>query len=1165
MAIGYNQSEKSVLLKVELDVKQAKINSEQAIADIKRIKEEQEKLKATTGTNTIEYAKLAAELRTAQKSLRENANALAINEKISKQATGSVNELKLAQAALTTQYNALSKEERENSKEGIALTKTLLEVSEALKDAGSAVGDNRRRVGEYETAIRKVVGELGILKKEQDQVRTAIGFNTQKLNDSTKALKTLEAKGLSPVDEEYKAVAKDVQFYTKALQTNEKTLDSVTKEIQQQENQLRETAREAQQIGYVYNETGEAANELGNDTADLSARFDEVYGDIQPLTGRIGELEDRLYELALAGKLDTEQFREIQAEVVKMKIAVIETDKAVDALVEESGVTGLKDQFIGLGDSILNLDFNTANRQLTALSGSTKNLNFDNLVKGLSQFGKGLAALGKALITNPLFLLAAAGATLIVFFDDIQEALKETDVAQEALKETTEDYKKAAVEATVTINKVGASFELAKKGVIGKDEALRIYNDTLGKSLGTAKSLNEAEALYVAKKDAYVEATAARAVADALAQKAAQARVDGLTAGLEDQTSFMDKAFVAFKNQFGSTKDLVEDLQKVQNKNSEEFAKDKNKEAKILRDLALKEQERAETIENQAGIISETEQKLNEEREKKAEELRKKLKEIAEQRIADEKEAAKRIREAILEGDELLLEGKRKAADAEFRFREQLNEIYGKTELDRAEKSLQIERDRLESLNSILAEEAKARENEINQRAADEIAALKGSEAQKAELKKLIEEQSAEQIKQIRYENGNALIEQQNVIAAKEIEITKLKNAELVDSDSEKLIVLQANLQHELNLREKLLQDELKQLRENGASADKIAEVEANRRLEILESTKDKRIEIAKQENQIIQDDATKSDAERLAAAVALETKLTEIAGEGVQERKLLNEQLGDFVNNQLTQATIAAAQQLVSDLAEIQQQQIQEELERVSSAYEYQNEQNQKRLDLGLISQEKFNEEQKKLQDKQAAEEAKLKKEAWKKKKQADLIQATISTALAVVQALASTPPPVSYVLATISGALGAVSIAKIASQPEPAFAGGGIVPELKTLSGQRIGTGDGIPIRRANGDDLYASVKRGEVILNESHQQALGGPATFAAIGVPGFAAGGAVGSAIISNQISDVAGAQANQLVLADALQNLPAPVVLVQDIEGGLGTAQQVRVAGNVFDN
>ena len=64
--------------------------------------------------------------------------------------------------------------------------------------------------------------------------------------------------------------------------------------------------------------------------------------------------------------------------------------------------------------------------------------------------------------------------------------------------------------------------------------------------------------------------------------------------------------------------------------------------------------------------------------------------------------------------------------------------------------------------------------------------------------------------------------------------------------------------------------------------------------------------------------------------------------------------------------------------------------------------------------------------------------------------------------------------------------------------FAGGG-------LSGKRITSSDGKAIRRSNGDNILATVKTGEVILNQRQQQALGGPSTFARIGVPGFADGG------------------------------------------------------------
>ena len=64
------------------------------------------------------------------------------------------------------------------------------------------------------------------------------------------------------------------------------------------------------------------------------------------------------------------------------------------------------------------------------------------------------------------------------------------------------------------------------------------------------------------------------------------------------------------------------------------------------------------------------------------------------------------------------------------------------------------------------------------------------------------------------------------------------------------------------------------------------------------------------------------------------------------------------------------------------------------------------------------------------------------------------------------------------------------------PPFATGGLV------------TG-GIPIKRSNGDNVLATLKKGEVVLNESQQRALGGAALFRHIGVPGFASGGLVGA--------------------------------------------------------
>ena len=74
-----------------------------------------------------------------------------------------------------------------------------------------------------------------------------------------------------------------------------------------------------------------AKNAIG-ELDHLSKSFDEVYGDVGALSGRTGELEDRMYELALAGDTASKEFKDLAKEVAKAKKVIIDVDMAVDAL-----------------------------------------------------------------------------------------------------------------------------------------------------------------------------------------------------------------------------------------------------------------------------------------------------------------------------------------------------------------------------------------------------------------------------------------------------------------------------------------------------------------------------------------------------------------------------------------------------------------------------------------------------------------------------------------------------------------------------------------------------------------------------------------------------------------------------------------------------------------
>lgn len=148
-------------------------------------------------------------------------------------------------------------------------------------------------------------------------------------------------------------------------------------------------------------------------------------------------------------------------------------------------------------------------------------------------------------------------------------------------------------------------------------------------------------------------------------------------------------------------------------------------------------------------------------------------------------------------------------------------------------------------------------------------------------------------------------------------------------------------------------------------------------------------------------------------------------------------------------------------------------------------------------------------------AERERIERYAFERQKRAAKLQAFIQGALAAVRVFADLGPAGVFTLPFIIGNT-ALQIAQIDAQE---YAKGGKVDrtafDAKTVYDKAIDLKPGyinaspnVPTT-AGGDNILAVVKRGELILNEWQQQRLGGAKTFKAIGVPGFAEGGFVGS--------------------------------------------------------
>lgn len=97
-----------------------------------------------------------------------------------------------------------------------------------------------------------------------------------------------------------------------------------------------------------------------------------------------------------------------------------------------------------------------------------------------------------------------------------------------------------------------------------------------------------------------------------------------------------------------------------------------------------------------------------------------------------------------------------------------------------------------------------------------------------------------------------------------------------------------------------------------------------------------------------------------------------------------------------------------------------------------------QQMKDNALRSTELTEAQRLKIEERYRLEEKRIKEQAFKQQKTADIIQATINTALAISRALTGAPPPANFAMAAAAGVAGAAQVALIASQPIPQFAKG-------------------------------------------------------------------------------------------------------------------------------
>lgn len=222
---------------------------------------------------------------------------------------------------------------------------------------------------------------------------------------------------------------------------------------------FKETEKEVQDLNQDLGKTAEAVDEV-NKSFDKAATFAERYGEeLQPLTTRMGEAEDRLYELALAGDTTSKEYQELLTSVGNYRKTQIQTDLAVDAAATTLGqklggaLTGATSGFAAV-QGVMGLVGGESEQLEKALLKVQSALAIQQGVQGIreaipafKQLGtsaiKALKGIKTGIAATGVGLLVVAVGAIVAYWDDITELL---GVNNQSLEEQLELEKQIADE-----------------------------------------------------------------------------------------------------------------------------------------------------------------------------------------------------------------------------------------------------------------------------------------------------------------------------------------------------------------------------------------------------------------------------------------------------------------------------------------------------------------------------------------------------------------------------------------------------------------------------------------------------------------------------------------------------------------------------------------------
>ena len=286
--------------------------------------------------------------------------------------------------------------------------------------------------------LNEAIAETNTLIKQKEQLTKAelqIQQQSEKLNQEKLKTQREEIKNSAIIEKQNKAT--------------ERSLNALNGEYAKGVKQLAEIKKQLKELEFTGRNNGKLYKQLGKEFEELDKKVRKAETSVGEFQRNVGNYPNAVKELKALNRemqnmeVGTAEFEKAAKKAGQLRDQIKDAKEATAVFANESKTAQASTAFGQMLGSIKDLDFKDAADKAKVFSSVISSISLTEVVSGLKNLGTALVNVGKALLFNPLTLLAAAIAAVVYVVYDLIDANRKLDEALVNNQKTIEENEKA--------------------------------------------------------------------------------------------------------------------------------------------------------------------------------------------------------------------------------------------------------------------------------------------------------------------------------------------------------------------------------------------------------------------------------------------------------------------------------------------------------------------------------------------------------------------------------------------------------------------------------------------------------------------------------------------------------------------------------------------------